>query len=287
MGPRCRTKSSERYGSALHCAWGERERYAAALVRLYQADLLNRQERWEEALDAVHEARGWLKLQVSQRARYNEAIAVYFEGLVHYILHADQRATQTFIHAQGLLQESERFWKFQGEDAHIEDCRNAIRWITQLLALRSQSAPGGGEVMIVPVYEVENQVLWVRISALAIPLSTLSMPLKLRHSKKANAAFFPLNINTVTLLAPSTKQFYSALKVRVDGEFVSESKAGDHLLVEAVVNTMPTADTLLNTEYVFLRSADGIITFPSTCRGYPQFAWTPRALLKEGGTANE
>jgi hypothetical protein len=177
-------------------AWGERERYAAALVRLYQADLLNRQERWEEALDAVHEARGWLKLQVSQRARYNEAIAVYFEGLVHYILHADQRATQTFIHAQGLLQESERFWKFQGEDAHIEDCRNVTRWITQLLALRSQSAPGGEEIMIVPVYELENQGLGSH-QRIGHTLSTLSMPLSL-VTQEGHAAFFPLNIYTVS-----------------------------------------------------------------------------------------
>jgi hypothetical protein len=267
-------------------AWGERERYAAALVRLYQADLLNRQERWEEALDAAHEASGWLKLQVSQKARYNEAIAAYFEGMIHYILHADQRATQTFIHAQGLFQESERFWKLQGEDAHIEDCRNVIRWITQLLALRSQSAPGGEEIMIVPVYELENQVLWVRISALAVPLLALSMPVESVRSQGTNTAFLPLDINTVTFLVPGAKQFYFALKVRTDGELVSKSQAGDYLLVEAATTTS-TSDTLLNTEHVFLRKADGTITFRSTRRGYPGFVGIPRALLKEGGTANE
>ncbi len=268
-------------------AWGERERYAAALVRLYQADLLNRQERWEEALDAAREASGWLKLQVSQKARYNEAIAAYFEGVVHYILHADQRATQTFIHAQGLLQESERFWKLQGEDTHLEDCRNVIRWITQLLALRSQTEPGGDAVMIVPVYELENQVLWVRISALVVPLSELSMPVELVHSQEAPTAFLPLDINTVTFLVPGTKQFYFALKVQTDGELVPKSQAGDYLLVEAAATTPPTSDSLLNTEHVFLRRADGTITFRSTRRGYPGFVGTPRALLKEGGKANE
>jgi hypothetical protein len=322
-------------------AWGERERYAAALVRLYQADLLNRQERWEEALDATREASGWLKLQVSQRARYNEAIATYFEGTVHYILHADQQATQAFIHAQKLLQENERFWKLQGENAHIEDCHNVIRWITQLLSLRSQTEPGGNEVMIVPLYELESQVPKVRISASAVPLLTLSMPVELVHYQEANAAFLPSDINVVTFPAPSAKQFYFAVKARTDGEFFPESKAGGHLLVEATSATMPTVDTIetllntkhgvlrkadgiinlqfyfavktradgefvsenktddhllvktataitptidtpLNTEHVFLRRTDGTITFPSTHQGYPK-NWIRRVHTKRKG----
>ena len=60
-------------------AWNKRDRYAAAIARLHQADLLYRQERLEEALLAAKEAIGWLKMQTSQTARYNEAIAAYFE----------------------------------------------------------------------------------------------------------------------------------------------------------------------------------------------------------------
>ncbi|MEA3397147.1 MAG: hypothetical protein U9R05_06760, partial [Chloroflexota bacterium] len=127
---------------ALSVAQQQHQKESETLIHLCQADLLWRLERWEESLDAVRMAIKKFEFEISRTASYNQAIAVYFEGILHYILHADEKAIQTFIHAQEMLQENECDLSCDGEDEYAENCQDVARWISQLLQLRTQSLPG-------------------------------------------------------------------------------------------------------------------------------------------------
>jgi len=64
----------------------QRDRYAGALAIVLRAEALGRVARREESLDAIRRALHRLELRVSLVARYNEGVAVYLAGVVHYVL---------------------------------------------------------------------------------------------------------------------------------------------------------------------------------------------------------
>ena len=263
---------------ALSVAQHQHKKESAALIYLCQADLLWRLERWEESLDATRMAVRKFEIEISCTASYNQAIAVYFEGILHYILHADEKAILTFIRAQEILQENESDWAYDGEDEYAENCQDVVCWITQLLQLRTQSLPGA-DVMIVPVYEYGDQETRATISALVVPLATMHLPPQLLGTHAA-IGWIPLEIDTVPLLRISPGCYYFALKAKKDKYIVPESKAGDTVLMELLLPIALTAEELRNTEQPFVRRPDGKIVFKPLRQNSGEFVGVPRALLR-------
>lgn len=60
-------------------------------------------------------------------ARYDEGVAVYLEGVVHYVLRAEEKVAVTFAYAQGGLADSEHHWGFEHNDGRAVDCQDIIR----------------------------------------------------------------------------------------------------------------------------------------------------------------
>lgn len=263
---------------ALSVAQQRHKKESESLIHLCQADLLWRLERWEESLDTVHIAIKKFEFEISRTASYNQAIAIYFEGILHYILHADEKAIQTFAHAQEMLQENKPDWAYDGEDEYAENCQDVARWISQLLQLRTQSLPGA-DVMIVPVYEYGDQDTRATINALIVPLATMYLPTQLLGTCAA-IGWIPLEIDTVPLLRTSPGCYYFALKIKENKEFVPESRAGDALLIELLLPTALTAEELRNIEQPFVRRPDGKIFFRPLRQNTKGFLGIPRVLLR-------
>ena len=113
------------FGQAKHL----RDRYGQALALLGQAEAYRYLGRWEEGLDAIRTALHWLELQVAAVAHYNEAIAVYIEGVIHFTLGARERMVETFTYAQHVLRRASVTGASRHNDARSSDCRNVVGWI--------------------------------------------------------------------------------------------------------------------------------------------------------------
>lgn len=184
------------FGQAKHL----RDRHGQALALLCQAEAYRCLGRWEEGLDAIRTALHWLELQVAAVAHYNEAIAVYVEGVIHFTLGARERMVETFAYAQHVLGESERHWSFEHNDARSSDCRNVVGWIGDLLDVqKALSSPGLTAVL--PVYTAAEGGL-VRTGAVAVesvratlPSEVLSryLPLDLQPGQTGDCGFPYLN----------------------------------------------------------------------------------------------
>ncbi|MGC9398525.1 MAG: hypothetical protein ACP5HM_05250 [Anaerolineae bacterium] len=132
-------------------AWGARERHVAALAQLYQADLYQRLDREREALQAARMSAKWLALQVPVRARYEEAVARYFSGVLWYLNAKPERAMRSLNAALNLLNEAQRVWRYNGGHPQLVHCERLQRWVSDLLALRLE-AWEHPEITILPVY---------------------------------------------------------------------------------------------------------------------------------------
>ena len=161
-------------GRAFGLAKGERHRYGQALALLYQAEAYRCLERWEDGLDAIRTALHWLELQVAAPARYNEAVAVYVEGVIHFTLGARERTVETLTYAQHVLSDSERHWSYEHDDLRAADCRNVMGWITNLLELQD-TLPVHGVVTVLPVYVLVDCRLF-RTGAIAVEGVRATMP---------------------------------------------------------------------------------------------------------------
>lgn len=265
---------------ALSVARRRHRKESEALIHLCQADLLWRLGRWEESLDTTRRAIRKFELEIGHTASYNQALAVYFKGILYYILHTDEKAIQTFIHAQEMLRENELDWSYGGEDEYAENCQDVALWISQLLQLRTQSPPGA-DVMIVPVYEYEDQRQRATISALVVPLSIMYLPPQLLGTCAA-LGWLPLEIDTVPLLRVSPGSYYFARKIKQDKELVPESRAGDTVLFELLLSTALTAEELRNANQPFVRRPDGKVVFEPLRQNTERFIGVPRVLLRGG-----
>ena len=161
-------------GRAFGVAKGARDRYGQALALLYQAEAYRCQQRWEDGLDAIRTALHWLELQVAPVAHYNEAIAVYVEGVIHVTLGARERALETFAYAQHVLKESERGWAYEHNGVRAADCRNVLSWIDDLLGLQG-TLPLHGITTVLPVYALAGGKL-TRTGAIAVEGVRVMLP---------------------------------------------------------------------------------------------------------------
>jgi tetratricopeptide (TPR) repeat protein len=234
-----------------------RDYNAQALVFLYHAEILYRMLRLEEALEHTRHALSWLRAEVTQVAGYNRAIALYFEGLLHFLLRADAHALQAFTAAQEALEESERFWGFEKNVIRCANCRTLIRWISKLQGLATQR-PSGELTMIVPVYEMVNRTL-VLIDALPITPFLVQLP---RDAINAYLPenYVPLDIEAALFLQLWPDVHYLALKILHDGELLRQSRAGDMLLIEAT-SPVPPQEVTLTRDMPFVRRTDGKVIF--------------------------
>ncbi len=132
-------------------AWNQRARYTFAFYALYRAESLRRLCRWEEALAELKRALPWLQSRVDTDARYDEAIALYLEGVLHYRLHAEQAAREALLRAQALLHRSEEDWRYRLEDLKLATARRLSRWIDGLLSLQAETPPMTRH-LIIPLY---------------------------------------------------------------------------------------------------------------------------------------
>lgn len=161
-------------GRAFGLAKGQRDRYVQALALLYQAEAYRCLERWEDGLDAIRTALHWLELQVAATARYNEAIAVYVEGVIHFTLGARERTVETFSYAQHVLRDSERHWGYENDGPRVADCRNVTGWIMNLLAVQ-ETLSLDGAATVIPVYALMDGRL-IRTGALAVEGVGVTIP---------------------------------------------------------------------------------------------------------------
>ncbi|MBN1259129.1 MAG: hypothetical protein JXB35_00470 [Anaerolineae bacterium] len=262
--------------NALAVARGQRDRYTEALINLCRADLFHRLERWEDALDALQAAVQWLQYQVVPTARYNEGIALYFEAVVHYILHADDKAMQHFAQAQSLLEESERYWMHHLGDTVLTRCQAARHWIARLVDVRGQTRPGTSTI-IVPLFTPAAGGYAPEIDALVIDLGRLRLPVSM-VDVYARPTWAPLDLETVPLLLPRPGAYFIAVRIDRDGAFTPESRCGDAVLLE-VTTAEDAADVLAtDTPQSFVRESQGRIVFGSGQR--QGFAHKRRLLLR-------
>lgn len=258
-------------------ARGTHDQNAQALVYLYQAEILHRLLRWEEALQHTRQALGWLHAEVTQVATYNKAVALYFEGLLHFILRADKDALQAFNVAQEALVDSERFWGFEKNITRANNCRTLARWISKLQGLASETSPGEF-TMIVPAYEMVNQTLTL-IDALSITPFLVQLPEEtLRQYLPAN--YVPLDIEAALFFQLWPDTHYLALKIPHDGELMRQSQAGDMLLIEAT-SPAPPDEVTLTRNMPFVRHSDGRIIFGPYEQQNEIFSGIPRILIRK------
>jgi tetratricopeptide (TPR) repeat protein len=254
-----------------------RDQNAQALVYLYKAEILHRMLRWEEALEHTQQALSWLRAEVTQVAAYNKAVAVYFEGLLHFILRADANALQAFSTAQEALVESERFWGFEKNITRANNCQILARWISKLQELASDNSPGE-LVMIVPAYEIVNRTLAL-VDALSITPFLVQLP-KEALGEYLPANYVPLEIEAVLFLQLWPDTHYLALKIPGDGELVRQSRAGDILLIE-VTSPAPPYEVKLTRDMPFVRRPGGRIIFGPYEQQNEIFSGIPRILIRK------
>jgi tetratricopeptide (TPR) repeat protein len=251
---------------------------AQALVYLYQAEALYRLGCLEEALEHTQQALVWLRSEVTQVATYNQAVAFYFEGLLHFVLRADAQALYAFNAAQEALVPSERFWDFEKNAIRSTACRTLSRWMPRLANLRANTPPGE-MVMVVPVYEMVNRTLTL-VDALSVKPFLVQLP----HDALATYLprnYVPLEIEAVLFLQLWPDVHYLALKILRKSELVRESRVGDMLLIEATSSVPPKEVVTLTRDLPFVRRTDGQIIFGPYEQQDEVFSGIPRLLIKK------
>lgn len=257
-----------------------RDAQAQGLILLYKAEALRRLQRWAEALGSTQQASTRLRAEVTQTAAYNRAVTLYFEGLLHFILHADEHVLRAFITAQETLVESERFWGFEDNRARVGDCQNLRRWMSWLLELLFKT-PSGDGVMIVPVYEWVHQALTL-VGAVPVTPFPAQFPNEVLGAYLPSN-YVPLNIETVSFLNLNPDTHYLALKIARAGDLLSQSRAGDLLLIEAA-SPGPPRDLVFTNEAPFVRRVDGQISFGPYDQHAEPFTGIARLLIRKEDT---
>ena len=258
-------------------AWQAHQREAAALARALQADVLWRLQRPEEALDQIRWALNSIELSVTQVARYNEAMIVYFEGVIHYALRSEEKVRQTFALTHALLERSERFWGFQHRSERVQACQNVSHWMSSLTSLLSQ-LPVDEFTVIAPLYELINQVV-VLTGAYPIFPFHLNLPGEALR-RHLPPTLIPLEIGPLSFLQLQPAMHYLVLKIPSDGYLLPESRGGDILLLQATSQAAPAEGVRLSEEQPFTRRSDGRVVFRP--RRQPEgFVGIPQALIRE------
>jgi hypothetical protein len=293
------------------------DRYGQALALALEAEAYRRLSQWEDGLGMLRHALRWIELQVAPPARYNEALIVYLEGVMHFTLQSGERVAQTFAYARHLLAESELYWGREGHTGRVADCRNLVRWMSQLLDLYEMPT-SHSQMAVLPVYEFVNRAL-IRTDALAVKASTVSVPAKVLVPYLRTGPDLPYHdavgaahdlpgvatpsvdpgsgvpviwpIHSVVLPFPylDPARTYIAVRAPVDEFLLVQGKRGDLLIIE--VTGVHTADAAaLPADVPFVRHEDGRIEIGSWSMAVQEPRWPagagvvglPRLLVKEG-----
>jgi hypothetical protein len=269
---------------------GDRDRYGQSLALVLRAEVLRRLQRWEESLDAIRGALRWLELRGSPVACYNEAVAVYLEGIIHCTLRADEKVLETFAYAQEALVDRERYWGFEHHDMRVADCRNVIRWMSGLLDLL-HTTRSDEPVMILPVYEFVNTLL-IRTDVVAFEPYQVMVPAQVLAPYLPDY-LHPVQLDTLSVLNLRPQTTYIGVRIPEDGYMVRQGCKGDLLIVEATTPRPAEAMTpqsaegtlMLTSDKPFIRRRDGRVEFRPALPGVPQSTrgWVgiPRLLIRE------
>jgi hypothetical protein len=268
-------------------AKSQQDHYGQSLALLFRAEIYRRMLCWVDCLESIRGALYWLELSASPVGRYNEAMAVYLEGMVHWMLCAEDKLVQTFAYAQQVLVESERYWGYERHEGRVSDCRDVVRWMAHLLEIRKSLAHGEGAV-IVPVYEFINNTR-IRTGAFAIPPFSTTLPAdSVAQCLPANYAPVDLDACFTPSLSPNAQ--YAAVRIVTEGQWLQEGRVGDLLIVEVMGASSYPGELLLVSERLFLRRTDGRIEFqpalaPVSTWGHPSergLVGIPRILIRGG-----
>ncbi len=269
--------------NALTAVRNQRDRNSEALINLYCADLLWRSERWLEALEMATAAAGWFKLQSNPIARYNEAIAVYFSGLLHFCLHADARAIPLLMETQSQFEESRQYWSVHTGRDYFEACSMTSQWIAALIPLRMKTPPGS-HTLIIPVYPYRNRTPHTAIEALAVTLDALQAPVGLDFNYLAMPDWIPLEVGKLSLLNVRPGIAYFGVRLEEDETLLPDSEVGDIVIVEALSPLALANDQAIGgSVQIFTRQTDGTFVLRDPQQHGQGFVGIPRLLLRHGG----
>lgn len=241
------------------------DHYGGALAQLLKAEIFRAWLHWEDSLDAIKTALHWLEIRVSPGARYNEAVAVYLEGVVHWTLRAEEKVLETFAYSQHALAETQQYWVFQQNTSRAEDCRNLGRWMSSILALPRESLGYGGVVL--PVYELVSRTMIRTGAFLAEPVLS-EAPDELLETKLA-PGYVPIYPEPVPFAFLRPRAVYIAIRIPKDGAMVEAAREGDLLITEMLSPGPITGEPILTSDRPFLRRDDGRIEFPPSVSQAP------------------
>jgi hypothetical protein len=223
-----------------------------------------------------------LELRASPVAHYNEAVAVYLEGVIHCTLRADEKVLETFAYAQEAFVESGRHWGFEQHDVRVADCRNVIRWMNGLLDLLATTR-SDEPVVILPVYEFVNTTL-IRTGVTAIEPYQVMVPGQIIAPYLPDH-IHPLQMDTLSLLDLRPQTTYIGVRIPEDAYMVDPGRKGDLLIVEATAPQPADGTLALTSDRPFVRRRDGRVEFRPALRGVPQSTrgWVgiPRVLIRD------
>jgi tetratricopeptide (TPR) repeat protein len=257
----------------------------AAILLLCKADLLRRLQCWGDALAHTQRALQEMRAAFSKIALYNRAVAYYWEGLLHYIIRADDRALQAFAEARKRLDDSERDLRQEKEWAHrVTGCKDLKEWIEQLLAKQ----PGShlGEVAwLLPEYRLKKSTLR-RITLYSLEPYYIQLPVALL------APYLPVGCSSVTsedLVLPHLYPhfLYIALRITEDGELLAHSREEDVLVLHVLTPAPSSAKLILSAQEPFVRHSNGEISFRPQQSGRREFRVMPKILIRKPEEGND
>ncbi len=271
-----------RYEAAIRSAQrvikaAEKNRYTVSLGQLFQAEVLRRIGRLQEALDTVKQALRWLELQVSFKAHYNESVAVYLKGCLHYSLCAQEDALHAFAYAQHELGGSVSSWQIERRTGRVEDCRNLQRWMEQLIQL--QTTFDDETTFILPVYELRaynmarTGVVPVRPLQASIPAELLAEYLPDRY--------VPIMNQTISFLSLEPRATYIAIRSSRDGDIFDQARRKGLYIFEVTNPVVVGTDIGLTMDRPFVRAEDGEIAFRPVKDSEHGFRGILRLLIRE------
>lgn len=251
-------------------------RYTVSLGQLFHAEVLRRIGRLQDALDTVKRALRWLELQVSFKAHYNEAVAVYLKGCLHYILCAEEDALHAFAYAQYELGDSVSSWQIERRSGRVEDCRNLRRWMEQLVRL--QTSFGAETTFILPVYELRDHHM-IRTDVVLVCPFQAPIPAELLKEYLPDR-YVPIMNQTVSFFSPEPQVTYLAIRSLRDDDIFEGARKGGLYIFEVANPVVVGTDIGLTVDRTFVRVEEGQIAFRPVKDGH-EFRGILRLLIRE------
>lgn len=252
-----------------------------AMLLLCKADLLRRLQCWGDALIYTQQAVQKMYTTFSKIAMYNRAVAHYWEGLLHYIIRADEKALQAFAEARKRLDDSERELHHEGGWAHrVKSCKDLKEWIDHLLA-KQPGSHLGEVVWLLPEYKLKDCTLR-RTTLYTLEPCYIELPV-VALSPYLPGGCSPVTLENLELVLPHLYPhfLYIALRITADGELLAQSREGDVLVLHVLTPAPASAKLVLSADEPFLRQSNGEISFrPRQSRG-KELRVMPKVLIRK------